>query len=140
MRLTRTRSRLDPAQLRLPLIALIDVVLFLLMYFMFAGSLAAEEQQLAAALRTSGGGGTGRTSNLQAQIVRVEAVDGRTVFGIGERTVATGRELAEILRMLPKESGVIVKVSGAVSVEAAAEALQACHDAGFDRISYAPAK
>ena len=30
----RPRSRLDPAALRLPLIALIDVVLFLLMYFL----------------------------------------------------------------------------------------------------------
>jgi biopolymer transport protein ExbD len=48
--------RLDPASLRLPLIALIDVVLFLLFYFIIAGNLAAEEGELASTLKTSSGG------------------------------------------------------------------------------------
>ena len=38
-----------------------------------------------------------------------------------------------------KEGGVFVRVSGAAPVSAAAEALQACRDAGFQRVSYVPA-
>ena len=43
----RNSGLLELAEMRLPLIALIDVILFLLMYFLLAGSLEAEERELA---------------------------------------------------------------------------------------------
>jgi biopolymer transport protein ExbD len=67
MRMTSRRRTglLELSEMRLPLIALIDVILFLLMYFLLAGSMEAEERELAATLgsgRATAGdsGGSGR--------------------------------------------------------------------------------
>src|SRR5689334_21963474 len=61
----------DPSKYRLPLIALIDVVLFLLLYFMVAGTLAPEEAELSAALRSEKGAG-GKALDLQPQVIAVQ--------------------------------------------------------------------
>lgn len=136
MKLTRredTRFELD--KVRLPLVALIDVVLFLLMYFVIAGTLAAEESQLAASLKTDAKGG--RASDLQPLVLNVEASG---AFRVGERIVGDQLGLATLLKQLPKEQGVVVRVNDAATVETAAAALQAAHDAGFDKVSYVAAK
>lgn len=134
----RNRGLLDPAEMRLPLIALIDVILFLLMYFLLAGSLEAEERELAATL----GSGTRQASDsggFASQVIDVEASGGRTIFRLGARTARDPRELAALASPLPKEPGIVVRVADGVSVEGAAAALQACRDAGFARIAYQPA-
>lgn len=136
MKLTRredTRFELD--KVRLPLVALIDVVLFLLMYFVIAGTLAAEESQLAASLKTDAKGT--RASDLQPLVLNVEASG---AFRVGERIVGDQVGLATLLKQLPKEQGVVVRVNDAATVETAAAALQAAHDAGFDKVSYVAAK
>ena len=46
--------------------------------------------------------------------------------------------LAAVLRQLPKEGGVFLRVDGGVTAEAVAAGLQACKDAGFTKISYVP--
>lgn len=139
MRFRNTSSR-DPSRYRLPLIALIDVVLFLLLYFMVAGTLAPEEAELASALRSEKGAG-GKALDLQPQVIAVmPGADGRAEFVLGERVAKDKASLAGVLKQLPKEGGVFVKTSGRVPVEAAATALQACKDAGFVRITYVPAK
>lgn len=135
--ITRRRgsSRLDPSHLRLPLIALIDVVLFLLMYFMIAGNLSAEERELSATLSTQsagpGGGGALRATTLQ--VLRSQ---GRGIYRMGERTIQTREELVSILSQLPKEPGVIIRAAPDAVIADAALALQACRDAGFVKISY----
>jgi biopolymer transport protein ExbD len=126
-------------KVRLPLVALIDVILFLLIYFVMAGTLAPEESQLASALKTDKQG-AGRGSDLTPQIVYVDGKGGVAQFRIGERTMPDRAALAVILKQLPKENGVIVKVAGDVPVAAAAAALQACKDAGFQKVSYVPAR
>jgi biopolymer transport protein ExbD len=126
-------------RVRLPLVALIDVILFLLIYFVMAGTLAAEESQLPSSLRTDRQA-AGKGSDLSPQIVFVEWIAGATRFRIGERVMNDKAALAGVLLQLPKDSGVVVKVTGAVSVEGAASALQACRDAGFSKVSYVPAK
>ncbi|MBS0196126.1 MAG: biopolymer transporter ExbD [Planctomycetes bacterium] len=132
----RPKRRLDPAELRLPLIALIDVVLFLLMYFMIAGNLAAEERELSttlAAQRTSakGGGGGGRAITLQ-----VLQSQNRGVYKIGDRVITQRTELVNVLSQLPKDGGIIIKANDDATVADAAAALQSCKDAGFIKISY----
>lgn len=126
---------------RLPLVALIDVVLFLLMYFMLATDLGGEEKQLAATLKTDSkaGGGSGGSSSLRPQIVLVEPGAGGYRFRIGERVARDRASLTQVLSQLPKDSGVIVRVSPDCPVEAAAAALQSCKDAGFLKVSYVPA-
>src|SRR5688572_19923756 len=139
MRLHGSRTSVGPSRYKLSLIALIDVVLFLLLYFMVAGNLSPEEKELPSTLRGDRGSG-GRQEDLQPQIVNVQlGSDGRPEYRIGARAATDRDSLATILRQLPKEGGVFVRTSGQVRVEAAAAALQACRDAGFVRITYVPA-
>lgn len=139
MRLHGSRTSVGPSRYKLSLIALIDVVLFLLLYFMVAGNLSPEEKELPSTLRGDRGSG-GRQEDLQPQIVNVQlGGDGKPEYRIGARAATDRDSLAAILRVLPKEGGVFVRTSGRVRVEAAAAALQACRDAGFVRITYVPA-
>lgn len=132
------KARRDEMAMRLPLVAFIDVILFLLLYFLMAGNLAAQEADLASGLRAQSN--SAKKSNLADQIVKVEAQAGKPVFTVGQRRCENRQELAELLRQLPKDPGVFVRVSSDASVEAAAAALQAASDAGFTKISYVPAK
>ena len=63
----RRAGLLEPSEMRLPLIALIDVILFLLMYFLLAGSLEAEERELPTALG-SGAPAHGDSGGIAAQV------------------------------------------------------------------------
>jgi biopolymer transport protein ExbD len=139
MRFTsRSRDLLGRHTMRLQLIAMIDVVLFILLYFMLSSSFAADERTLESALGVEGRGGSG--ASLAPQVVEVDARDGAAVYIIGDRTAKDREGLESILSLLPKEQGVFVKVKGTVPVEAAAVALQAATNAGFRKISYVPSK
>lgn len=130
---------IEASQMRLPLIAMIDVVLFLLFYFMIAGTLATEETDISATIRTQAAAtsGVGESGALSVRIVMQGA---RPVFRIGEREFADRDSLAGVLAQLPKSSGVVVRASGEVPVAAVASALQACKNAGFVKVSYVPVK
>jgi biopolymer transport protein ExbD len=134
----RKHERSEPA-VRLPLAALIDVVLFLLMYFIMAGSLAPAESQLSAAVVAARSGGSSGSS-LATQVVRVESVGGTVRVRVGERVVADRAALRELLERLPKEQGVVIRADDSVPIFAAASVLQAARDAGFVRISYVAGK
>ena len=139
MRMTSRRRTglLELSEMRLPLIALIDVILFLLMYFLLAGSMEAEERELAATLG-SGRATAGDSGGFTPQVVDVTMANGSTTYRIGTRTFAARDALRDAIRSLPKEPGVVVRVADDVTVEGAASALQACRDAGFTRIAYQP--
>lgn len=136
------KRRLDPAEIRLPLIALIDVILFLLMYFIFAGSLEAMEAELATAIRTE------RRSTLAAKDLDIQYIDvvmeggtggaGRPEFRIGSHRLYSREELVNILKDLPNSEGAVLRVDDDVPVAAAAAAAQACKDTGFTKVSYLP--
>jgi biopolymer transport protein ExbD len=122
--------------MRLPLVALIDVVLFLLFYFMIAASFTGEENTLASTLGAEGKGG--RSTDLQPQIVSVVVEGGKVGFRLGERWLDDRAALTNLLNQLPRQAGVIVKSAGEAPVWAAAAALQASKDAGFTKVSYVP--
>jgi len=134
MRFTRSRQRLLTFP-RLPITAFLDVVLFLLLYFLLAGNLAELEAELPSGLQTER---LTTRSDMAPQVVHVRSENGVPSFTIGERVVADRVSLAAVLRLLPKEQGVFVKVSGRASIESAAAALQACRDAGFSKVNYVP--
>lgn len=133
----KAASRLDPSGLRLPLIALIDVILFLLMYFMFAGSLDADEAELRTAIRAEQRAGRG-TPETGAPIIDVATINGRVTFRVGAHVLNTRDELTAVLKQLPTLSGAIIRIADNTTVGAAAAAAQACSDAGFEKISYLP--
>jgi len=132
----RRARLLDPAEMRLPLIALIDVILFLLMYFLFAGNLESEERELAAALAAERA--TASTSALAPQVVEVVRLGGAEVYRLGARVIEGKSALAELIAALPKEPGLVVRADDGVSVGAVAAATQAARDAGFEKITYQP--
>lgn len=134
MRLVR-RSTPTWASARLPLVSLIDVVFLLLVFFMVTATLAPVESQLTSALHTERRQG-GASADLQPQIIHVVMLDGAPAFQLGQRLVRSRDELTALLRALPREQGVFVRVAPDAPVAAAAAALQACADARLDRISY----
>ncbi|MCC6283856.1 MAG: biopolymer transporter ExbD [Phycisphaerales bacterium] len=123
----------------LPLTSLIDVVFLLLVYFLLTLSLNQRESDLASALQQDKQG-AGKAADLTPQIVRVELVDGKAVYRLGERVFGSQRDLRAVLEALPKEGGVFVRGSNLAPVSAVAGALQACKDAGFTKVTYVPTK
>lgn len=135
----RRSSRFDPEKVRLPLVALIDVVLFLLFYFMISGSAAGQESELSTALATAGTGGSG-AARIQPQMLSISMNADRVVYSIGQRTISTRTSLESLLKVLPKEAGIIIRPAPEVSVDSIAAAVQVAKDAGFSRISYVMGK
>lgn len=123
---------------RLQFTSLIDVIFLLLIYFVTTFSFAKPESDLSSALRSQRGGG--RAADLQPQIVEARPIDGRPAYKLGANVTRSQSDLTSLLRDLPKEGGVFVKVDGAVTVGWVAGALQACHDAGFSKVNYVPAQ
>ncbi len=129
----RDRTRAAP---RLQFTSMIDVIFLLLIFFMTTTTLAVPESQLASGLRSEDPGG--ETADLEPQILEATMRQGREVFALGDRVVADKSALTAMLRQLPREAGVFVRVDDSVSVAHAAAALQAVRDAGFEKVSYVP--
>ena len=130
---------LQLSEMRLPLIAFIDVILFILMYFLLAGSIDAEERELAAAIG-SGSPVTGDSGGFTPQVLALALEGGAEVARIGTRSARGRVAIAEMLRGLPKEPGIVLRASDDVSVAGVAAAMQACQDAGFERVAYQPGR
>lgn len=117
----------------LPMTSMIDVVFLLLIFFMVTASFSADEDQLSAAI---GADGAGTPSTLQPQIVRIRDFEGVTVYEIGAHRLQSTRSLANILKALPKEQGVVFRVSDSVPIADVASAMQAAFNAGYIKRSY----
>jgi biopolymer transport protein ExbD len=128
-------GRLDPAEIRLPLIALIDIILFLLMYFMLAGSLDGEEATLGTNIAAQSSVGMG--SDLPPAVIDIRpGASGRPEFVLGARVFNTRAELTEALRLLPPSQTLMLRASDDAPVAAVATAAQATKDAGFLNVSF----
>ncbi len=138
MNIRRSKHTHNDPLPRLPLTAFIDVVLFLLLYFLIAGSLAEQESELPSGLKADSK--AAGSSDLAPQVVTVALADGKPVYQLGSRTISDRASLVAVLRQLPKDRGVFVKVSSQAPVGGAATALQSCRDAGFTKVNYVPAK
>lgn len=135
----RTATRGPTAIPKLPLVAFIDVILFLLLYFVFVADLTPQEEHLPSALKTDQPGGAA-AGGLLPQILWVESASGKTRYRMGDRVLESRAALESFLTSLPKAAGIVVKVKGDVSVDAAAAALAAGKKAGFTKISYVPSR
>lgn len=134
----RQARQQDEDTSHLPLTTLIDVVFLLLIYFLLTASLIPPESELSAALQAEQQDAAG--ADLQPQVVNVTTQGGEPRYQIGTHMVESREMLTELLRDLPTEAGVFVRVHDSAPVYAAAAALQACRDAGFTKISYVPAE
>ncbi|GAB5495332.1 MAG: hypothetical protein Phyf2KO_04120 [Phycisphaerales bacterium] len=118
---------------RLPLVGMIDVFFLLLVYFIVSTTLAIPEDELSAALSPQS---DSAASDLQPQSVVVEMQGDSPIYKVGGQRLSTQSELRELLSQLPKDAGVFLQVEDSAPVWAAAAALQACHDAGYEKLTY----
>ena len=134
--------RLAPAHRRsarpghLPMTSMIDVVFLLLIFFMVTANFSQDEERLPAALQADGKGAS--TQDLQPQVLRVRPASDGVVYLIGSREIDTRGELVRVLRALPKDQGVIIRVADEAPIWAAAAAIQSAADAGFEKRTYVP--
>jgi len=119
---------------RLPLVGMIDVFFLLLVYFVVSATLAIPEDELSAALQQESKDAS--ASDLQPQLVHVLPGDSSPIFVVGNQRLTTQEQLTELLSKLQREAGVFLSVDDAAPVWAAAAALQACHDAGYEKLTY----
>ncbi len=122
----------------LPMAPMIDVVFLLLIFFMVTVSASTPESDLASTLKPQSEQ-QGAAADFQPQIVSIVRTGDMVFYHLGAHQLTSRVELARLLRELPKDSGVVVKVSNNVPVEAAAGVLQTCKDVGFTKVSYVPA-
>lgn len=117
--------------------SMIDATFLLLAYFIFTAAVGTHEAQLMADV-TAARVGRG-ASALSQQVVDVESDGVGALFRIGSREVRGREALAAILKQLPRDLGVVIRVHSGPDVAAVAAAMQAAHDAGFARVSYVAA-
>ena len=119
---------------------MIDVTFLLLLYFIVTTVLTKPEDRLSPSLQTLAESAVGPQSDFQPQTVDVLMFDGAPAFRLGAEVMRTKRDLVAALAHLHKPTGLFVQVSDEVPVSAAVAALQAGRDAGFDQVTYVPAK
>jgi biopolymer transport protein ExbD len=139
------RIRVKPARRRtqritLNLASMIDVTFLLLIYFMVTTVLAKQEDRLSPTLQTENESVSGEQTDFQPQIILVMNIDGTPGYQLGPSIFREKTALIEALAGLPKTAGVFVHVHNQVPVGFAVSAIQAARDAGFDQVTYVPAK
>lgn len=117
--------------------SMIDVTFLLLIYFIVTTVFTPPEDQLTPALKVEQGSAV-KDNDLEPQIVNVTTRDSQEVYEIGDQAIVDRRQLAIILKRLPNEPGVIVKVDNNVTVGFAIAAVQEARNAGFKRVTYVP--
>lgn len=128
----RGASRGRPA---INLVSMIDATFLLLSFFLVTAGASRVEGRLTGALGTTGGA----AGDLQAVVVDVHGTPGAAWYRVAGRRIDGEQALRAALAGLPKPPGVALRVHAGPSAGDAAEALQAVRDAGFERVSYAPA-
>jgi biopolymer transport protein ExbD len=116
-------------------VSMIDVTFLLLSFFLVTTGSAQLEGRLTGALGTA----VGAAGDLQAVVVEVMGTPGVPVFTVAGRRVDGLPALRGALQPMPKAPGVAVRMHDGPSVGDAAAVLQTVREAGFERVSYAPA-
>ncbi|MHC4768655.1 MAG: biopolymer transporter ExbD, partial [Planctomycetota bacterium] len=120
----------------LNLASMIDVTFLLLLYFLVTTVLSLPEDRLSPTLQSSAESSAGPASDFQPQIVEVRLLNGAPAYLLGTEVFRNRSALTSALEPMHKPSGLLVKVFDDVSVAAAATAIQAGRDAGFERLTY----
>jgi biopolymer transport protein ExbD len=122
----------------LNLASMIDATFLLLAFFIFTTGQGQNESKLSPNLRVEKG--TEMKDDLEPQVLEVLRLDGTPAFRLGSTDFTARADLQAALEALPKEKGLFVRVYGGVDVGFAAAAIQCARDAGFEAVTYVPAK
>jgi biopolymer transport protein ExbD len=140
MRIRIRPSRRRKAQIALNLASMIDVTFLLLIYFMVAMVLAENEDHLSPTLQTQQTKESGSEQDFQPQVIEVLVLEGAPAYRLGDRVFREREGLRAALDPLPKSVGVFVHVFDGVSVGFAVASIQVARDAGFEQVTYVPAR
>ena len=140
MRIRVRPSRRRTKRITLNLVSMIDVTFLLLIYFMVTTVFLDKEDHLSPTLQTQRDAAAGEASDFQPQIVEVLMLDGAPAFRLGSHVMREREALAEALAPLPRSVGVFINVSAGVPVGFAVSAIQVSRDAGFEQVTYVPAR
>lgn len=125
-------------QVRLHLASMIDVIFLLLIFFIVNTQFILPESHLDPNIQTRNDRESASAADFTPQVLTVESLDGRPAYRLGSRIVRDRKQLLPMLEALPKDLGMFVQIGDAVSVEFTVSAIQSCHDAGFEKITYVP--
>jgi len=117
------------------LVSMIDATFLLLSFFLVTAGASRVEGRLTGALGTTGGA----AGDLQAVVVDVQGAPGAAWYRVAGRRINDVGALRDALAGMPKPPGAAVRMHAGPNAGDAAAALQAVRDAGFERVSYAPA-
>ena len=134
-----SNRQLKPQRLELSMTSMIDVVFLLLIFFLVTTTFVRPEREVLSAIKVNEQQSAESRSDLEPAIIDVQQVAGQSVFRLGG--VRTN-DIDAILKLLKtfeqKSEGAFVRVAGDVPYEAAAQAIGACREAGFQSVSYLP--
>lgn len=136
----RVRRRREQEGVVLNMSSMIDCTFLLLSYFLLTTASMRPEDKLNPNLRVDRDAEQGARSDFQPQIVEAIVTDQGPRYRLGDRLFVDRPSLTEALRPLRKDAGLFVRVQDKATVGFAAAALQAGRDAGFDQVTYVPAK
>ncbi len=117
------------------LVSMIDATFLLLSFFLVTSGSAMLEGRLTGALGTS----RGASGDLQAVVVEMLGTNQATWYRMAGRRIDGDAALAAMLQPMNKEPGIALRIHEGPSVADAAQLMQIVRDAGFQRVSYAPA-
>ncbi|NNF45111.1 MAG: biopolymer transporter ExbD [Phycisphaerales bacterium] len=140
MRIRVRSSRRRTERITLNLASMIDVTFLLLIYFMVTMVMAEQEDRLSPTLQTQSEQSSGAATDFQPQIIRVRMSGDAPAYHLGGRILPDRDGLQAALEPLPKSVGVFVEVHDGVPVGFAVTAIQVARDAGFEQVTYVPAK
>jgi biopolymer transport protein ExbD len=126
-------------RIELAMTSMIDVIFLLLIFFILTPVVRLAEMDLESGIQVVGKVAGSEKADLEPAIVDIVPSDGGFKYRLGNRDVADNKELVTLLRQFPNKSdGAFVRVRDDVPFALVAEAMQACHDAGFLAVSYVP--
>ena len=121
----------------LNLSSMIDVTFLLLIYFIVTTVIATPEDLLKVALKVEQSS-TATVDDFEPQIILVTSINNQYVYQMGDRSFTDRIQLAEFLEALPKEPGVIIRVTNFVPVSFVVTAIQEARNTGFEKVTYVP--
>lgn len=125
-------------EVRLHLTSMIDIIFLLLIFFIVNTQFILPESHLDPNIQTQNDSDAASAADFTPQVLTVESLDGHPAYRLGSRIVRERAQLVTMLKTLPKELGIFVKIGDAIPIEFTVSAIQSCHDAGFEKITYVP--
>ena len=127
-------------QIRLNLASMIDIIFLLLVFFIVNTVFVLPESHLDPNIQTEQEDAAAKAADFTPQVLNLELVGRDPVYRLGMRVVKDRDELQSMLELLPKDLGIFVYVDDRVPVGFCASAIQVCHNAGFEKITYVPSE